>query len=91
WYTLVAELTDDIRARLLPVTIEPLSVPERDGLYQSLLLRSEQAPFIPREIIHKQLEKQQGTPAEVVQLLALALEEPQTEKPSWSLSVKLFV
>lgn len=91
WHTLVAELTDDIRARLLPVTIEPLSVPERDGLYQSLLLRSRQTPFIPREIIHKQLEKQQGTPAEVVQLLALALEEPQTEQSSWSASIKMMI
>lgn len=91
WYTLVADLTDDIRARLLPVTIEPLSLPERDGLYQSLLLRSQQTPFIPREIIHKQLEKQQGTPAEVVKLLALALEEPQTSKASWSWSAKMFI
>ncbi|CAM4274481.1 ATP-binding protein [Shewanella livingstonensis] len=91
WHTLVADLTDDTRARLLPVTIEPLSVPERDGLYQSLLLRSQQTPFIPREIIHKQLEKQQGTPAEVVKLLALALEAPQTERTSWSLSVKVLI
>ncbi|MGX9461098.1 AAA family ATPase [Shewanella sp. A14] len=89
WHTLVADLTDDTRAKLLPVTIEPLSIPERDGLYQSLLLRSKQTPFIPREIIHKQLEKQQGTPAEVVKLLALALEEPHSEKNAWPLSIKL--
>jgi DamX protein len=91
WHTLIADLTDDTRSRLLPVTIEPLPLPERDGLYQSLLLRSQQTPFIPREIIYKQLDKQQGTPAEVVALLALALEPPQTGKPSWSLSVKLLI
>lgn len=91
WHTLVADLTDDTREKLLPVTIEPLSVAERDGLYQSLLLRSQQTPFIPREIIHKQLEKQQGTPAEVVELLALALEEPEIDKPSWHFLTKLSV
>lgn len=90
WHTLVADLADETRSGLLPVTIEPLPLPERDGLYQSLLLRSQQTPFIPREIIHKQLEKQQGTPAEVVELLALALEEPQTEKRSWTFPIKLF-
>ncbi|QDE29799.1 AAA family ATPase [Shewanella polaris] len=91
WQTLVADLTDDTRAKLLPVTIESLSVAERDGLYQSLLLRSRQTPFIPREIIHKQLEKQQGTPAEVVKLLALALEEPQTDKTPWRFATKLSI
>ncbi|WP_445775764.1 AAA family ATPase [Shewanella sp.] len=77
WRTLTTDLADDTRALLLQVHIEPLPIAERDGLYQSLLLRSQKTPFIPREIIHKQLEKQLGTPAEVVQLLTLALESPE--------------
>lgn len=89
WRTLMADLTDDTRTLLLQVNIEPLPSAERDGLYQSLLLRSQKTPFIPREIIHKQLEKQQGTPKEVVELLTLALEAPAVDLQNKSLTAKV--
>ncbi|QIR13327.1 AAA family ATPase [Shewanella aestuarii] len=86
--TLVAELSESMRDNLLPITIEALPVSERNGLYQSLLLRTGQTPFTPRDIIYRQLEKQTGTPAEVVDLLALALEKPEVEVNKWSWQVK---
>ncbi|MGB6135423.1 MAG: AAA family ATPase [Shewanella sp.] len=89
WRTLMADLTDETRSLLLQVTIEPLPSAERDGLYQSLLLRSQKTPFIPREIIHKQLEKQNGTPKEVVDLLTLALEAPAVDAQKQSFSAKV--
>ncbi|GGP56971.1 ATPase AAA [Shewanella algicola] len=89
WRTLMADLTDETRALLLQVNIEPLPSAERDGLYQSLLLRSQKTPFIPREIIHKQLEKQNGTPKEVVELLTLALEAPEEGTQSKPFAVRV--
>ncbi|MCL1143547.1 AAA family ATPase [Shewanella gaetbuli] len=74
---LMAELSEDMREILLPLFIEPLTIAERDGLYQSLLLRSGYTPFIARGIIHNQLEQQSGTPLEVVKLLELAITEPE--------------
>ena len=73
----MAELSEEMQQMLLPISIEPLPIAERDGLYQSLLLRSGCTPFIPRSIIHQQLEKQSGTPEEVVELLNLAIAEPK--------------
>ena len=73
----MAELSQDMQQILLPITIDPLPTAERDGLYQSLLLRSGATPYIARNIIHQQLEKQSGTPEEVVELLNLAITEPE--------------
>ena len=73
----MAELSQDMQQMLLPISIEPLPIAERDGLYQSLLLRSGCTPFIARNIIHQQLEKQTGTPEEVVELLNRAISEPE--------------
>ncbi len=91
WRSLTADLADKTRALLLQVNIEPLPIAERDGLYQSLLLRSQKTPFIPREIIHKQLEKQLGTPKEVVDLLTLALESPEAMQKPKSMWVKFSI
>lgn len=89
WRELIADLADETRALLLQVSIESLPIAERDGLYQSLLLRCQKTPFIPREIIHKQLEKQSGTPKEVVELLTLAIESPQEISTQKSIQFKL--
>ncbi len=76
---ILAQLPDTQRPLLLPVAISPLTLPEREGLYYTLLHRSEETPFTPREIVKDQLQRQQGTPAEVVNLLYLALHgEPTT-------------
>ncbi|WP_417761179.1 AAA family ATPase [Shewanella sp.] len=61
------------RALLLPITIPALNMAEREGLYQTLLTRSQQRTFTPRKIIGPKLAEQSGTPAEVLALLALAL------------------
>ncbi|QYJ97888.1 AAA family ATPase [Shewanella alkalitolerans] len=78
---ILAQLPDTQRPLLLPVAISPLTMPEREGLYYTLLHRSEETPFTPREIVKDQLQRQQGTPAEVVNLLYLALHgEPAIHK-----------
>ncbi len=61
------------KQQVLPVKLEPLSLVEREGLYQTLLTRSAVHTFTPRAIVVKLLERQQGTPAEVLALLELAL------------------
>ncbi|WP_434939323.1 AAA family ATPase [Shewanella sp. HL-SH8] len=86
---LMAELSNDMRQLLLPITIEPLPIAERDGLYQSLLMRSGSTSFIARDIIHRQLENQSGTPSEVVELLKLAITEPKQNSPVWGMKIKL--
>ncbi|MCE9680223.1 AAA family ATPase [Shewanella sp. AS1] len=71
---------------MLPVNIAPLVVSEREMLYYSLLWRSEQVPFTPKEIVQQQLSMQQGLPGEVVKLLYLALEGEEEEiksKPNY--------
>ncbi|QYJ82665.1 AAA family ATPase [Shewanella aegiceratis] len=82
---ILAQLPDTQRPLLLPVAISPLTMPEREGLYYTLLHRSEETPFTPREIVKDQLQRQQGAPAEVVNLLYLALHgEPTTpNKRPW--------
>lgn len=70
---LMRQLTEANRQQLLPISIEPLDIVEREALYYTLLSRSERNPFTPREIVRSQLEKQKGTPQEVVTLLDLAL------------------
>ena len=61
------------RKVVLAINIPKLNMAEREGLYQTLLTRSEQQTFTPRKIITPKLERQSGTPAEVVALLELAL------------------
>ena len=80
---LMSELTESHRKQLLQITLEPLSCVEREGLYYSLLTRSERNPFTPREIVRSQLEKQTGTPAAVVVLLNLALHGEQESSLAW--------
>lgn len=70
---LLPQLPEQLRRQILPISIEPLTMPEREALYQTLLRYSDQNPFTPREIVRSQLEKQTGTPQEVVNLLDKAL------------------
>lgn len=86
---LMAELSNDMRQLLLPINIEPLPIAERDGLYQSLLIRSGSTSFIARDMIHRQLDSQSGTPFEVVELLQLAITEPKQNSPVWGIKIKV--
>nr|WP_228497460.1 AAA family ATPase [Shewanella intestini] len=83
WALLSQQLNKQLRNELLQVDIEPLYISEREGLYQTLLSRSGQTPFIPREIVRAKLEKQTGTPQEVLQLLSLALSPQEEVIASW--------
>ncbi|WP_153914666.1 AAA family ATPase [Shewanella sp. TC10] len=78
------ELTETMQSLLLHVEVEPLSLAEREGLYRTLLIRSNRTPFIPREIIQAQIEKQSGTPAEVIELLKKALEDEPVVSKKWT-------
>ncbi|MBW0296399.1 AAA family ATPase [Shewanella xiamenensis] len=80
---LLPQLPDSLRRQILPISIEPLSLPEREALYQTLLRYSDQNPFTPRDIVRAQLEKQTGTPQEVVTLLELALHGQSEKKSVW--------
>ncbi|MFQ6371952.1 AAA family ATPase [Shewanella sp. YIC-542] len=80
---LLPQLPKPQRQWLLPVTLEPLSLPEREGLYQTLLTRSQQPVFTPRSIVIKQLEQQSGTPAAVLQLVQLALDGTPSARKTW--------
>ncbi|QFU24775.1 ATP-binding protein [Shewanella eurypsychrophilus] len=66
-------LSEDLQESLLSISIDPLSNKEKEALYYTLLSRSDEDPFTPREIVKTQLEKQLGTPQEVVNLLELSL------------------
>ncbi|CAM4171917.1 AAA family ATPase [Shewanella aquimarina] len=78
---ILTQLPETQRPLLLPVAISPLTLPEREGLYYTLLHRSEETPFTPRDIVRDQLHRQQGAPAEVLNLLYLALHgEPAAPK-----------
>jgi len=81
---LLSQLPESLRRQVLPVSIEPLSIPEREALYQTLLRCSDQNPFTPRDIVRAQLEKQTGTPQEVVNLLELALHGQPEKKSLWT-------
>uniref|UniRef100_Q0I051 Sporulation domain protein n=1 Tax=Shewanella sp. (strain MR-7) TaxID=60481 RepID=Q0I051_SHESR len=80
---LLPQLPEPLRRQILPVSVEPLSLPEREALYQTLLRYSDQNPFTPRDIVRAQLEKQTGTPQEVVALLELALHGQSEKKSFW--------
>ncbi len=80
----MGQLSSNMKEMILPISIETLDLVEREALYQTLLSRSEQAPFTPREIVKQQLAKQSGTPQEVASLLELALYgEPDKAKKSY--------
>lgn len=81
---LLPQLPESLRRQILPMSVEPLSLPEREALYQTLLRYSDQNPFTPRDIVRAQLEKQDGTPQEVVTLLELALHGQSERKPAWT-------
>ncbi|GIU40542.1 ATPase AAA [Shewanella sairae] len=70
---IIQQLPETLLEQVLAIDIEPLDQAEREGLYYTLLSRSEQQPFTPRDIVKNQLEMQKGTPQEVVSLLELAL------------------
>lgn len=80
---LLPQLPESLRRQILPISVEPLSLPEREALYQTLLKYSEQNPFTPRDIVRTQLEKQAGTPQEVVTLLELALHGQSEQRSAW--------
>ena len=80
---LLPQLPEQLRRQILPISIEPLSMPEREALYQTLLRYSDENPFTPREIVRSQLEKQTGTPQEVVTLLEKALHHLPEKVSSW--------
>ncbi|MEZ9593485.1 AAA family ATPase [Shewanella sp. 10N.261.52.F9] len=73
------QLPEHLVEQVVAIDIEPLEQIEREGLYYTLLNRSEQQPFTPRDIVKNRLEMQQGTPKEVVGLLELSLNGEPTE------------
>lgn len=75
---LYSELGSAQRSLMAPIDIEPLLPTEREALYYTLMSRSEDVPYVPRDIIKTQLEQQGGRPGEVIALLELAL-TPQTQ------------
>lgn len=80
---LLAQLPESQHQLLLPMVIEPLTYAEREALYYTLLQRSEQTTFTPRDIVKDQLQQQRGLPSEVVTLLSLALDgepDPQVKR-----------
>ncbi|GIU32424.1 AAA family ATPase [Shewanella schlegeliana] len=77
-----AQLPESLLEQVLPIHIEPLEQAEREGLYYTLLSRSEQQPFTPRDIVKNRLELQRGTPKEVVSLLELALNGDEQQEPA---------
>ncbi|WP_299809212.1 AAA family ATPase [uncultured Shewanella sp.] len=80
----VGQLPESLLEQVLPINIEPLDQAEREGLYYTLLSRSEQQPFTPRDIVKNRLEQQLGTPKAVVNLLELALNGEQELPPKKS-------
>lgn len=86
---LEAGLSENQQESLLSISIDSLSNKEKEALYYTLLSRSDEDPFTPREIVKAQLEKQLGTPQEVVNLLELSLNgqvEIVTER-KWTRSI----
>ncbi|MGL5389782.1 MAG: ATP-binding protein, partial [Shewanella sp.] len=55
---LLPQLPEALRRQVLPIAVEPLTLVEREALYQTLLRTSEQTPFTPRVIVRGQLEQQ---------------------------------
>lgn len=85
FFTQLAEqLPESLLEQVLAIQIDPLEQAEREGLYYTLLSRSEQQPFTPRDIVKNRLELQQGTPQEVVDLLNLSLNSEPDVAPKKS-------
>lgn len=76
-----AQLPEPLLEQVLPIHIDSLEQAEREGLYYTLLSRSEQQPFTPRDIVKNRLVLQRGTPKEVVGLLELALNGDEQPEP----------
>lgn len=84
FYHLVEQLPESHQENLLSINIEHLTDQEKEALYYTLLSRSDQAPFTPKDIVRAQLQKQSGTPQEVVNLLELSLHGKEKEPPKRS-------
>lgn len=94
FYHLVEQLPDNQQDNLLSINIEPLTAQEKEALYYALLSRSEQLPFTPREIVRTQLDKQSGTPQEVVNLLELSLhgkDKEHPKRPQYRFALSIFL
>ncbi|ABM01569.1 DamX domain protein [Shewanella amazonensis SB2B] len=76
-----SQLTGVQRDFMLPIGIEPLDVKEREALYYTLISRTDDVPYVPRDIVKSQLEQQQGWPGEVVALLERALRPEEQMRP----------
>ncbi|WP_394129270.1 AAA family ATPase [Shewanella maritima] len=83
WSQLIVQLPENFRQWMMQMSIDALPLAEREGLYQSLLLRSGANPFISRDIIRDRLAKQTGTPQEVLDQLQLALSPQEEPKKTW--------
>ncbi|GIU21971.1 ATPase AAA [Shewanella colwelliana] len=88
---LLAQLPESQHELVLPMNVEALPEKEREALYYTLLSRSEQTPFTPRDIVRQQLQLQSGLPVEVVNLLYLALNDtPQAKAVNrWRLPIAI--
>lgn len=94
FYHIVEQLPENQQENLLSINIDPLTVQEKEALYYTLLSRSDQVPFTPREIVRTLLQKQSGTPQEVVNLLELSLHGKDKElpkRPQYRLALLLFL
>lgn len=67
------QLADIQKEKILPINVEPLTNDEKEILYYTVLIRSDQVPFTPKQVVKNQLEQQSGTPQEVVNLIELSL------------------
>ncbi|MBT1445323.1 ATP-binding protein [Shewanella sp. JM162201] len=88
---LYQQLNATQRELMLPIEIEPLVQSEREALYYTLMSRTEDVPYVPRDIVKSQLESQHGLPGEVIALLEKALKpdtaDAQSGKPLWQFGV----
>ncbi|NRD75673.1 AAA family ATPase [Shewanella sp. VB17] len=82
------QLTHLQKEKLLPIHVDALTNQEKETLYYTLLSRSDQIPFTPKEIVKNQLEQLPGTPQEVVNLIELSL-HGKVEKPNQRLKYRL--
>ncbi|GLS82176.1 AAA family ATPase [Paraferrimonas haliotis] len=74
---LMRGLSDSQAAACLVVTMPPLTVSERHGLFFGLYARTGQTPEFSREQIRRLLEQQSGRPQEVLKLLQTAIRSPE--------------
>ncbi|MGI2261067.1 AAA family ATPase [Shewanella sp. GXUN23E] len=77
---LTAQMTDVQQQLMLTVPLSYLGLAEREQLFNMLLARTGETPFLASNAVDAQLQQQSGTPAEVVALLERVL-FPQEERP----------